>query len=514
MTETTLANAVEKVAGLSHAFTEADLEQPFRWRAHEEGVRFALIGAYHELQELAVQVATQRAQEGPPRTAAQRALARYHAAYRDLQAVLIGVDEEAFDRPPAPGEWSLRDVLTHTIHVERVFYSLVHYGLLRQREDPSLPVRFPRDRLEEFAGSHEQFEQAFAGGLSGALDYYRKVHGRTLREFAGMTGEELEGRSLWWEEEELPLSYRLHRFDAHLRQHTVQAEKVLAEIGRPPNEVLRLLRLVYNALASVEGAILGAEDVGREARQRLAETISERAEEAAALVAQARELAAAVQDGRREVVQTMLAEEPGLANAVDQQGLSLVLAALYRGHDAIVSELVEAGADLDIFDAAALGRLDVVQEYVEAWDGWVNEYGRDGFTPLQLACYFGQEETALWLLDHGAGVDAVAQNAQQIQPLHATAAGKGSLDLLQALLEHGADPNARQSGGFTVLHTAAGRGDVEMARLLLEQGADPAVEDDEGRTPPDLAREKGQERFVAQWERLARQRASHSTSSG
>jgi len=502
VSEQTLAQAVEKLAGLSHAFTEADLEQPFRWRAHEEGVRFALIGTYHELQELAMQLATQRGQEGPPRTAAQRALAQYIEAYRDLQAVLIGVDEEAFVQQPAPGQWSLRDVLAHILHVERAFYSLVHYGLLRQREDPSLPVRFPREQLEAFAGPHEQLENAVDGGLASALAYYEQLHRRTLSEFAGIADGELAGRSLWWEGEELPLIYRLHRFDAHLRQHAVQAEKALEAIGRPPNEARRLLRLVYNALASVEGALLGADKIGREARRRLAATIAERAAEAAAVVSRARELAGAVEKGRRDVVQATLADEPRLADAVTQQGLSLALAAVYRGHDAIVADLVEAGADLDIFDAAALGRLDVVQEVVDGWDGWVNEVGRDGFTPLQLACYFGQEETALWLLEHGARADAVAQNAQRIQPLHAAAAGKGSLDLLRALLAHGADPNARQSGGFTVLHTAADRGDVAMARLLLEHGADPAAEDDGGRTPPDLAREKGQEAFIAQWPRL------------
>lgn len=502
MTTTTLPQAVEKLGRLSHAFTEADLEQPFRWRAHEEGVRFALIGTYHELQELAVQLETQRVQDGPPLTTAHRLLARHHAAYRDLQAVLIRASDEKFERQPAPGEWPLRDVLAHTIHVERVFYALVHYGLLRRRTDPSLPVRFPRDRLEEFAGPHEPFAEAIDGGLDSALAYYEQLHRRALRELSGVTDAELESRSLWWEEEELPLRYRLHRFDAHLRQHTVQAEKTLIAIDGPPNEAQRVLRLVYNALAAVEGAVLGAGEIGSGDCQRRAETIAARAEEAATVVSQARELAAAAQDGRREAVQAMLAKEPRLANAVTQQRLSVVLAALYRGHDAIVSDLIKAGADLDIFDAAALGRLDVVQEYVDDWDGWLNEYGRDGFTPLQLACYFGQEETALWLVEHGADVDAVAQNPQQIRPLHAAAAGKSTLDLLRALLEHGADPNARQSGGFAVLHTAADRGDVEMARLLLEHGADPDVKDDEGRTLLDLAREKGQKAFVAQWPQL------------
>jgi cytohesin len=55
------------------------------------------------------------------------------------------------------------------------------------------------------------------------------------------------------------------------------------------------------------------------------------------------------------------------------------------------------------------------------------------------------------------------------------------------LVERGADPNARGSGGTTPLHAAADAGDRAVAELLVERGADPSSRDDRGHTPGELA---------------------------
>ncbi|MBV9773233.1 MAG: ankyrin repeat domain-containing protein, partial [Gemmatimonadetes bacterium] len=60
-----------------------------------------------------------------------------------------------------------------------------------------------------------------------------------------------------------------------------------------------------------------------------------------------------------------------------------------------------------------------------------------------------------------------------------------------ALLEAGADANARQHGGYTALHAAAMHGSGERVELLLAHGADPALPADDGRTAAGFARERG-----------------------
>ncbi|HSH32912.1 MAG TPA: ankyrin repeat domain-containing protein, partial [Actinomycetota bacterium] len=65
------------------------------------------------------------------------------------------------------------------------------------------------------------------------------------------------------------------------------------------------------------------------------------------------------------------------------------------------------------------------------------------------------------------------------------------------LLDAGASPDARQSGGWTPLHAAAHNGSAAMVTLLLEAGADPALVNDDGRTALDLATERGEPATIA-----------------
>lgn len=75
------------------------------------------------------------------------------------------------------------------------------------------------------------------------------------------------------------MRFRLHRFEAHLRQHAVQVEKTLAGLGHSPSEAERLVRRLHVALAGVESAEPGPR--GAEAAERTAAAIAALAREVA-----------------------------------------------------------------------------------------------------------------------------------------------------------------------------------------------------------------------------------------
>jgi len=68
------------------------------------------------------------------------------------------------------------------------------------------------------------------------------------------------------------------------------------------------------------------------------------------------------------------------------------------------------------------------------------------------------------------------------------AAGRGSIEEVQALLDGGAEINAIGSMGRTALHEAVAQNHGEVVRLLLRWGAFEDTEDDFNCTPLDIAR--------------------------
>ena len=110
---------------------------------------------------------------------------------------------------------------------------------------------------------------------------------------------------------------------------------------------------------------------------------------------------------------------------------------------AVVSALVEAGADMNARFTAISPRLSFIA----------------GYTPLGLA-------VSGYHQDH-------------VDDLY---------EIPKILLDAGADPNATFDCGNTALHLVAARtADLEMARLLLDAGADTSRRNDKGQTPLESA---------------------------
>lgn len=154
-----------------------------------------------------------------------------------------------------------------------------------------------------------------------------------------------------------------------------------------------------------------------------------------------------------------------------------LLEALYRGDRDAVAELLAADPTLDVFEAAALGHVDRLRELLDEDPSRANAFGDDGFHPLGLALFFGHLEAARLLLERGADVNMLSRNEHiQTAAIHAAAAAPATDEstrfaLVELALEHGADPNLQQGGGFRAIDAARQNGDTRIEQLLLEHGA-------------------------------------------
>jgi hypothetical protein len=286
LSEATLTQSVERLANLAQGVADGELERAWAWRSYDsEGVRFAFFRTYEEVRELAVQLRQERYARGLPLSSAQLILSQYHAAYHDLQASLIGVSPDLADRAPSESEWPIRKILSHIVGADLGFYVVVKYALDRNRSHDGRPEEISDEAWDAISGMDEAAYRAQMGETFENLrTCHRRLHERVLMEFAGISEQELEEPSRFWEKEPMSLRFRLHRFESHVRQHTIQIDMTLERLDRSQSEAKRLLRLIYGALADVESMQIGAEGFGDSKRGELAGSLDSRIDEIAGIL--------------------------------------------------------------------------------------------------------------------------------------------------------------------------------------------------------------------------------------
>ena len=177
------------------------------------------------------------------------------------------------------------------------------------------------------------------------------------------------------------------------------------------------------------------------------------------------------------------------------------------------------GGNTALHYAAREGHFEAVRALVEAGANVNERNPGDRMTPIVMAIVNGEFDIAKYLLDHGADpnmatVDGLAALYATIDmryapvawsPTRQTAASGISqreltyFDLMEILLEHGAEPNVRlvkplwfrpphhnqmwvSAAGSTPFWRAAQANDLPAMKLLIAYGSDPTIESTEGNT--------------------------------
>jgi ankyrin repeat protein len=184
----------------------------------------------------------------------------------------------------------------------------------------------------------------------------------------------------------------------------------------------------------------------------------------------------AIEAGDADQARKLVADDPLAAVARNEQGVSALMLARYHSQTEIVHVLLDAAPELDVFEAAALGVVERLEQLIGEDPSKAKARSADHTTALHFAAFFNQPECSRLLVEHGADVHAVSPTFGNVTPLHSAAAAD-SLEIVRLLVEHGADVNARQNGGFTALDAAVQNGNEELQAYLREHGAERGVED-------------------------------------
>uniref|UniRef100_A0A4W6EL29 Poly [ADP-ribose] polymerase n=1 Tax=Lates calcarifer TaxID=8187 RepID=A0A4W6EL29_LATCA len=157
----------------------------------------------------------------------------------------------------------------------------------------------------------------------------------------------------------------------------------------------------------------------------------------------------------------------------------------------MVAEVVEPGggtgageASRELFEACRSGNLERVRKLVTAENVNSRDTAGRKSTPLHFAAGFGRKDVVDFLLQNGANVHA--RDDGGLISLH-NACSFGHAEVVSLLLHHGADANARDNWNYTPLHEAAIKGKIDVCIVLLQHGAEPTIRNTDGRTALDLA---------------------------
>jgi RNA polymerase sigma factor (sigma-70 family) len=150
--------------------------------------------------------------------------------------------------------------------------------------------------------------------------------------------------------------------------------------------------------------------------------------------------------------------------------------------DEMVQFLVDRGAKITIGQIAAWGSLEDLKRRIREVPSLVNDgtgAESDRWSPLWKAAGWDRKDVVEFLLEEGADVNAITRSRQT--PILG-AAQSGNVEIVKLLIDAGADVSVRFKDGRTALHKAAEVKSGPTTELLISEGVELDVAKNTGET--------------------------------
>lgn len=136
-----------------------------------------------------------------------------------------------------------------------------------------------------------------------------------------------------------------------------------------------------------------------------------------------------------------------------------------------------------VFDVARYGTVQQMENLYRENPDVINNIDPKKFSPLILACYRGNEDVALFLIEKVKDIDYTSGMGTALM----AAVMNGNINLVKKLIDHKANLNITDKDEKTALIYAVFFNKNEIAKALIDAGADKMIKDNDGKKAIDFA---------------------------
>jgi len=159
----------------------------------------------------------------------------------------------------------------------------------------------------------------------------------------------------------------------------------------------------------------------------------------------------------------------------------------------IVLHLTFVASAETVVEAAKRGDLQAVKTILAQDPSKLNATDEDHYTPLHWACMRAHWDVVEYLIEKGADLNVIGGDGGA--PLN-WAAHHDNVKIVKLMIAKGAKLNVQNQWGMTELHTAIWRGCIHVVEFLLDHSSDPAIKTNEGWTAMHYAFRSGHDNII------------------